>query len=124
MAKKLSKAIEGNVVKITEVTTNTVLQYNTDELPVAIREKLVPFGAGHKLGDAAANKTGAEAVTAIGKVWEGMMKGEWTTRVPAGEKVSISSLMESVGKLAPKEQSVARALMIKLGLIKEDKPAA
>lgn len=123
MAKKLSKKIEENVVKITEVTTNSVLSYNTDELPIAIREKLVPFGAGHKLGDAAATKTGAEAVAAINKVWEGMMKGEWTTRVPASEKVSVSSLMESVGKLAPKEQAVARALMVKLGLIKEDKPA-
>jgi hypothetical protein len=80
--KKLAKEIEGSVVKIS-VEGGTPMEFDFTTLPKDIRVKFGPFGLGHKLGDAAAGKSGAEAEEAINKVWEGLMSGDWTTRAPA-----------------------------------------
>jgi hypothetical protein len=122
--KKLGKEIVGTVVKITEVVTNTAMEFDFTKLPKEIQEKFGPFGLSHKLGDSAAGASGQEAVDSIKKVWDGLMKGDWSVRAPQGEKVSLASVAANLGKLPPAEAAAAKALLEKLGLIKKDTPAA
>lgn len=116
--KKLGKAIEGNVVTITEGITNTTLKFDFATLPAAIQANFGPFGLGHKLGDAAAGREGQEAVDAINKVWEGLAKGDWTIRMPASEKVSKRSILDKYNEMPEgKEKVLAQGLLQKLGLL-------
>ena len=116
MAKKLSKGIEGSVVTIKEMTTETEMAFNFNDLPQEIQEKFGPFGLGHKLGDAAAGKQGQEACDAINKVWTGLMDNNWSVRAPAAEKITKKGLLEKVDQLDPADQEAAVALLQKLGL--------
>jgi hypothetical protein len=117
-AKKLGKEIIGNVVKITEVITGKVMEFDCTKLPKEIQAKLMPFGANHKLGDAAAGCSGQEAVDSIMKVWEGLMAGNWAVRAAKGESVSMNAISAGIDKLPPKEAEAAKALLIKLGILK------
>lgn len=123
-AKKLGKEILGNIIKITELVTGKVLEYDFTKLPKEIQAKLGPFGLNHKLGDAAAGKAGQDAVDSIQKVFDGLMAGNWEVRVPRGESVSVNTINAGIDKLPPKEAEAAKALLIKLGVIKADAPAA
>ena len=117
-AKKLGKFIEGTVVTITEGITNTTLKFDVSKLPEAIQKNFVPFGAGHKLGDAAAGREGQDAVDAINKVWEGLMKGDWSIRMPAAEKVSKRDILSKYNEMPEgKEKVLAQGLLQKLGLL-------
>jgi len=116
-AKKLSKEIEGEMVKIAAfggVKGEMVFLFT--DLPADIQSKLGPFGLGHKLGDAAAGKEGAEAEEAIEKVFAGLKSGDWSVRAPAGPRVSIKALAENVSKLDPASQEAAKALLTSLGV--------
>jgi hypothetical protein len=77
---------------------------------------LARLALGHKLGDAAAGKEGAEAEEAIEKVFEGLKSGDWSVRAPAGPRVSIKALAENVSKLDPASQEAAKALLTSLGV--------
>ena len=116
-AKKLAKEIEGEMVKITvgDGTKGEMVFLFTD-LPADIQAKLGPFGLGHKLGDAAAGKEGAEAEEAINKVFDGLKSGDWSVRAPAGPRVSIKALADNVSKLDPASQEAAKALLTSLGV--------
>jgi hypothetical protein len=114
-SKKLAKGIEGNVISITVAGYDT-LTFDVSTLPDEIQEKLIPFGAGHKLGDAAAGKEGQEAVDAISKVWEGLTNGDWTTRAPAAAKVSMSDIKANLANLSEAERAQAQALLASLGM--------
>jgi hypothetical protein len=82
--KKLAKEIEGTIVQITAAGgTKGQMLFDFADLPADIQSKLGPFGLGHKLGDAAAGKEGAEAEEAIEKVFEGLKSGDWS--VPWGQ---------------------------------------
>jgi hypothetical protein len=70
----------------------------------------------HKLGDAAAGKSGAEAEEAINKVFEGLASGDWTTRAPAAPKLTKKSIAENLGNLDEAGQAAARELLAKLGI--------
>jgi len=113
--RKLSKSIEGSVVRI-EVNGICVNDYNFATLPVSIQEKLGPFGLASKLGDAAAGREGQDAADAITKVWDGMLQGEWSVRAPAAPKVTISSIKENLAKLSDSERAAAEALLAGLGV--------
>jgi phage FluMu gp28-like protein len=117
-AKKLSKEIVGNVVKITEVVTGKAMEFDFTKLPKEIQAKFGPFGLGHKLGDAAAGDSGQDAVDSITKTWDGLMAGNWAVRVAKGESVSVSAIASGIEKLPPKEAEAAKALLIKLGILK------
>ncbi|RPI52900.1 MAG: hypothetical protein EHM49_04950 [Deltaproteobacteria bacterium] len=117
MAKrKLEKKIEGTVVTITEGVTGEVRNYDSAKLPKDIQAKFIPFGLGHKEGDAAAGKSGKEALEAMDKVWEGLMAGNWAVRAPAGPKVTKKDLEEKISSMSPADQKAAKALLAKLGL--------
>lgn len=106
MAKKLSKEIAGTVVTLT--SGDEAKSFDFAELPGDIQTKFGPFGLGHKLGDAAAGKEGVEIFASIEKVWEGLMKGDWSVRAPAGEKVNVKTLLSSVDGLDASEEEKER----------------
>jgi hypothetical protein len=113
--KKLAKEIEGSVVKIS-VEGGVPMEFDFAALPKDIRVKFGPFGLGHKLGDAAAGKSGAEAEESINKVWEGLMSGDWTTRAPAAPKLTKKAIAENLGNLDEASQAAAKELLAKLGI--------
>ena len=116
--KKLSKIIEGTVVTIKELITEKTMQFDFSKLPAAIQTNLGPFGLGHKLGDAAAGREGQDAVDAINKVFNGLMAGDWSIRVPAAEKITKSSILEKVNAMPEgKEKTLAEGLLKKMGLL-------
>jgi hypothetical protein len=116
--KKLSKVIEGNVLTITEGITGTVLKFDAGELPAAIQANLMPYGLSQKIGDAAAGREGQEAVDAMKKVWDGLSKGDWSTRVPAAEKITKKSIVEKVEAMTdPAEKQKYTDLLKKIGLM-------
>lgn len=120
--RKLGKEINGNVVKITELITNTVMEFDVTKLPKEILEKLPAFAIAHKLGDSAAGVAGQEAVDNIKKVWDGLMAGNWAVRGERGPSVSVAAINGSLDKLPPAEAAAAKALLLKLGIIKADAP--
>jgi hypothetical protein len=114
-AKKLQKTIEGNVLTIVEGVTATTMKFDAATLPKQIQANLMPYGLSQKLGDAAAGHEGKEAVDAINKVWDGLVKGDWTTRVPAAEKVTKKGLDAKVDAMPEgKEKDAYKALLAKL----------
>lgn len=114
-AKKLSKGIEGTTVTIT-VLGFEPMKFDFATLPADIQAKLGPFGLGHKLGDAAAGREGTDAVEAINKVMEGLVKGDWSVRAPAAPKITMASIRENLDKLSPKEQEAAKKLLASIGM--------
>jgi hypothetical protein len=116
--KKLTRKIEGTVVSFTELITGKTVVCDFSKLPADIQTKLGPFGLNHKMGDAAAGCTGQEAVDSIQKVADGLMAGNWAVRGERGESVSINAVNSGLEKLPPKEADAARALLIKLGILK------
>lgn len=116
-AKKLRKTVSGNTVTIVESVTGSTLTFSISALSDTIQDSLAMHGLSQKLGDAAAGRSGQEAIDSINKVWEGLVKGEWTTRLPAAEKITKIGILEKFHALPPKEQAVARGLLEKLGLL-------
>ena len=118
-AKKLSKTIAGNVLTIIESTTGTTMSFDAGLLPENIQANLMPYGMSQKLGDAAAGKKGEEAVNAINKVWDGLMKGDWSVRAPAAEKISKNDIMAQYNAMEDgAEKEVFKGLLGKLGMLK------
>jgi hypothetical protein len=114
--KKLSKDINGTVVTIVEGVTGTSLAFDFSTLSDEIQAKLGPFGLGHKLGDAAAGKSGQEAINAINKVFDGLKANDWSVRAPAAEKITKSDINKRLEGLSEDEQAAAKALFERLGI--------
>jgi hypothetical protein len=121
MAKKLEKKIEGSIVTLT--SDGVAKSFNFETLPADIQSKFGPFGLGHKLGDAAAGKEGVEIFAAIEKVWEGLEKGDWSVRAPAGEKVNVKTLLANVDGMDASDEEKARLREI-LAQLTAPKPKA
>ena len=118
-AKKLTKdlATKPGVVIITVSDgVKGAMSFPFANLPDKIRRLFGPFGLGHKLGDAAAGRSGKDAESSIGKVWEGLMKGDWSVRAPAAPKISVTEVAANFGKLSPAEQKTAKTLLDSLGI--------
>lgn len=116
-AKKISKSIEGNVLTI--VSGDTTMTFDVNELEDGIKAHLIMHGLSQKLGDSAASCDGpAECVDAIKKTWVTLKQGEWSSRQPAGEKITKKGLLEKFGALSDAEQAALLPLMQKLGLVK------
>ena len=118
-AKKLGKKIEGTEVLFT--LGEEELRYDSTALNDEIKGRLITFGLGHKLGDAAAScKTPEESKAAIQRVYDGLLEGKWTTRAAAEEsekvpKISQKSIMANLEKLPPEQQEAAKALLAAMG---------
>jgi len=117
--RKLEKDLatyEGKVAITVLGGTKGQMIFDPAELPGDVQNKLVPFGLGHKLGDAAAGKSGVEAEEAIEKVWEGLKTGDWTVRAPAAPKVSLKDVAANFQNLSDEEKAQAKLLMASLGI--------
>lgn len=115
--KKLSKDASGVVVKITVLGGQKgEMLFDSATLPQNVRDHLIPFGLGHKLGDSAAGSDGVDAETAIQKVWEGLQKGDWSVRAPAAPKVSLNDIKSNLANLSGPEKDAATALLKSLGI--------
>jgi hypothetical protein len=118
-SKKLSKVAEGTKLTISEGLTGQVLTFDYAGLSAEIKDKLLMHGFSQKLGDAAAGKEGQEAIDAINKVYDGLVKGDFTVRVPAAEKVTKKSIMDKFNEMPDgKEKKMAEALLKNLGILK------
>lgn len=118
-AKKLTKDLgtkPGTVIITATGGSQGAMEFMFKKLPPKIQELFGPFGLGHKLGDAAAGREGKDAESAIAKVWEGLLKGDWSVRAPAVPKISLSEVATNYDKLSPKEQEVASKLLASLGI--------
>lgn len=118
--RKLKKVIEGNVVKIREITAGTDLEFDFDALPDEIKGKLGPFGLSHKVGDSVAGIVGVEAVETMKKTFESLMSGEWNVKGTRGPSVSMAAINTGIDKLPEGERIAARQLMLKLNIIKPE----
>ena len=115
--KKLTKSVEGTVITIEAIGgENGPMTFDVAELPEAVRSALIPFGASHKLGDSAAGRTGVDAEKAIQAVWDGLMKGDWTTRQAAAPKVSIANVKNALANMSDEDAAKARELMAAMGI--------
>jgi hypothetical protein len=115
--KKLSKNIVGTVITIKVAGGEKgEMTFDTANLPKKIQDMLIPFGAGHKLGDSAAGRSGVDAEDAIVKVWEGLEKGEWSVRQPAETKVSIATMKIALANMTVEDATKARELMASMGI--------
>lgn len=116
--KKLSKVIENGILTIKESITNSTLTFDPAGLSADIQKNLMYHGLSQKLGDAAAGREGKDAVDSINKVWEGLVKGDFTIRVPAAEKVSKKSILDKFNAMPDgKEKDRAAAALKALGLM-------
>ncbi len=114
--KKLSKGIVDGVAVFNEKITGAELRYPLADLSDVIKEHLVGHGLLQKLGDAAAGKEGQEAVDSINKVWEGLVKGDWTVRAPAAEKVTKKSIMDTFNAMPDgQEKEILKSALSKMG---------
>lgn len=117
--KKLSKDLttKPGVVLITvDGGEKGTMEFPFNKLPQGIQAKLGPFGLGHKLGDAAAGKSGKDAEASVLKVYDGLMANDWSVRAPAAPKINVAELVANFGKLSPKEQAVAKKFLSGIGL--------
>jgi hypothetical protein len=115
--RKLSKVIDG--MKLTITAGETVMEFDAANYSKEIIDRLTMYGMSQKLGDAAAGAESVEeAVEFITKINEGLLKGEWSTRAPAAEKVSKKGILEKYEGLSDEEKAVVAPLLQKLGLIK------
>lgn len=116
--KKLTKDLtESPLVKITVLDGDKgEMVFDFTDLPEDIQDKFGPFGAGHKLGDAAAGKSGTEAEEAISRVWDGLMEGDWSVRAPAAPKVSLKAIVDNYEMLTDAEKKTAKDLLSSLGM--------
>lgn len=115
--KKLTKEIEGTVVTIEALGGEKgPVAFDVAELSEEICQSLIAFGAASKLGDAAAGRSGKDAEDAIQKVWDGLVKGEWTVRQAALPKVKMADVKNALANMSPEDAEKARALMAQMGI--------
>ena len=117
--KKLTKDLAtkpGTVIITVSDGVKGAQEFIFNQLPDKIRKLFGPFGLGHKLGDAAAGRAGKDAESAIVKVWEGLMKGDWSVRAPAAPKISVAEVSANFAKLSKAEQVTAKKLLEGLGI--------
>jgi hypothetical protein len=114
--RKLTRSIDGTVVKFVEATTGSELTYDFASLPADIQAKLGPYGLNQKLGDAAAGKSGQEAIDAIAKVFTALQAGDWSFRAPAAAKVTVADIKTKLEGMTDAERDMASQLLAKLGV--------
>jgi hypothetical protein len=118
--KKLDKRFKEDAPSVIQITVldgeQDLMEFDFNDLPLEIQGKLGPFGLSHKLGDAAAGKSGKEAEEAIIKVFEGLMENNWSVRAPAAPKVSTKTIKDNLSTMSEDEQSAAAAVLKKLGI--------
>ncbi len=107
--------IPGSVV-ITVLGVSEEIVATPSDYPQSVQDRLPAVAVGHKLGDAAAGRSGQDAYDAIIKVHEGLMAGDWNVRAPAAPKVSLADVAAKFANLSDEEKETAAKLMAALGI--------
>ena len=122
MAEKVRKlkkevSLENNTVTIEAIDgKDGAITYSPDDLSEDMKKRLLLAGLSHKLGDAASAVRGVEAEKAIARVWEGLKKGEWSTRGPAQPKIALSEIAGNLNSLPEAQKKKALETLKKLGI--------
>ena len=118
-ARRLIKNItEGNMLEITVIDGKKgKMTFDPKALKDAkVLAYLPALALNHRLGDAAAGRSGTDAEEAIQSVWQGLLKGELTVRAPASPKVSVNDITSGLAKLSPAEKAAAIAALKAIGI--------
>lgn len=114
--KKIQKSIVDSILTIK--AGENVMKFDINSYPKEIRAHLELHGLSQKLGDAAAGATSVtEAVDCIQNVNEHLIKGVWTTRQPAYEKLSKREIIKRYNDLSDEEKESVKPGLKKMGLI-------
>ncbi len=117
--RKLKKevSLENNIVTIKVIDGQAgAVAYSPNDLSDDMKKRLLLAGLSHKLGDAASSVRGVEAEKAIARVWDGLKKGEWSTRGPAQPKIALSEIAGNLASLTPAQQKKAMETLEALGI--------
>lgn len=109
MAKKASKVIDGNKLSIKFEETGDAIETTLEEYSPDIRDRLALHGLSQKLGDSYAGITDSkEAFEKVQAVLGDLLKGEWTSRVAAGPRITqlVTALAAVTGEPIEKCQEV------------------
>jgi len=88
------------------------------ELSDDVQEKAVIHGLLYKVGNAASNKSGQEAVDAIVKVVEQLKAGNWNVRRQGNTvKMSKEELTEKLSSMTPEAAANAKAALAAIGIV-------
>ena len=117
-AKKMDKTVdyEKGVVSFKILSDGSEVVCDTNKLPAEIKSKLIPLAISHRIGDAAAGRDGKDAFESMSKVWDGLMKGNFTIRTAAKKGVSKADIKAKLDSLKGKEATAAAELLEKLGI--------
>ena len=117
-AKKMDKTVdyEKGVVSFKILSDGSEVVCDTTKLPAEIKSKLIPLAISHRIGDAAAGRDGKDAFESMSKVWDGLMKGNFTIRTAAKKGVSKADIKAKLDSLKGKEATAAAELLEKLGI--------
>ena len=114
--KRLSRKIDGRVLTITEMETGESISIDADTLSAEIQSRSMMHGLNQKIGDAAAGKTGADAMKAMMVVAQGIVGGNWAVRAPASKNVSVSDINNALGTMSEEERAVLLESFTKAGV--------
>lgn len=115
--KKVAKVVDGFVLNVT-TGEGLIMSYDASTLSQAIKDNLLMHGLSQKIGDCFAGKTGSEGKEAADKTWDALVKGEWSIRVPAAEKITKKDVIAAFEGLTDEEKEIAKklGLLAKLGI--------
>jgi len=115
--KKVAKVVDGFTLTVT-TAEGDVLVYDASTLSQAIKDNLLMHGLSQKIGDCFAGKEAAEGKAQAEKTFEALVKGEWSIRVPAAEKITKKDVLAAYEGLSDEEKEIAKklGLLAKLGI--------
>lgn len=93
------------------------VEYALTDLNGDIVDSLALHGLSQKLGDAAAGKEGADALSSITETWDNLKEGKFVGQRAGGERMpSKKSMAATLATLSEDEQEAARAALARLGV--------
>jgi hypothetical protein len=114
--KVMEKTVTADSLTIKILGTDFCLEARPADLPENVQALLPSIALSHMLGDAAAGKSGQEAVDRIQKKWDALVEGNLSIRKPAEKKISVSEVSKNIESLSEEEAAKVRAAFELLGV--------
>jgi len=119
--RRLKKFFTDEGIGVFQVTmeddTVSELEINSEELSESVQLKALQHGLLSKIGDAAAGKSGQEAVDAIQRVIDTLIAGNWNTRKEGGGATGWKkAVADKLAAMSDEEREAAIATLAKAGL--------
>ena len=114
--KVMEKTLTADSLTIKILGTDFNLEARPADLPENVQALLPTIALSHMLGDAAAGKSGQEAVDRIQKKWDALVEGNLSIRKPAEKKISVSEVSKNLEGLSEEEAAKVRAAFELLGV--------